>query len=138
MSKPSPFSTTVHPFPSKTPQSCAYEYGSGDAPNALVFIGGLTAGPHSSPPARYLADRLQELEPSYGVWEFRMRSSYTGFGHSSLANDAEDTAAFVKYLRALDKERIVLVGHSTGTSDRTTQLAGSVGGGIGEGTDRPM
>lgn len=43
-----------------------------------------------------------------------MRSSYTGFGYSSLANDAEDIAALVTYLRALNKTKIVLLGSSTG------------------------
>jgi len=43
-----------------------------------------------------------------------MRSSYTGFGFSSLANDAEDLAAFVGYLRQIGKKRVVVMGHSTG------------------------
>ena len=43
-----------------------------------------------------------------------MRSSYTGFGYSSLANDVEDIAALVKYLQAQGKEKIVLLGSSTG------------------------
>lgn len=43
-----------------------------------------------------------------------MRSSYTGFGFSSLANDAEDISALVTYLRELGKEKIVLLGSSTG------------------------
>jgi hypothetical protein len=44
-----------------------------------------------------------------------MRSSYAGFGYSSLANDVEDTAALVRYLRGIGKEKIVLMGSSTGT-----------------------
>ena len=43
-----------------------------------------------------------------------MRSSYSGFGHSSLANDVEDMAALVKYLRGVGKERVVFIGASTG------------------------
>ena len=43
-----------------------------------------------------------------------MRSSYTGWGYSSLANDVEDIAALVKYLISLGKKRIVLLGSSTG------------------------
>jgi len=43
-----------------------------------------------------------------------MRSSYTGFGFSSLANDAEDLAAFVAYLRQTGKKKVVVMGHSTG------------------------
>lgn len=43
-----------------------------------------------------------------------MRSSYTGFGYSSLANDVEDIAALVTYLKGRDKKKIVLMGSSTG------------------------
>lgn len=43
-----------------------------------------------------------------------MRSSYTGWGYSSLKDDVADIAALVKYLRGKGKEKIVLMGHSTG------------------------
>jgi hypothetical protein len=43
-----------------------------------------------------------------------MRSSYTGFGFSSLANDVEDIAALVNHLHKLGKEKTVLLGSSTG------------------------
>jgi pimeloyl-ACP methyl ester carboxylesterase len=43
-----------------------------------------------------------------------MRSSYTGFGYSSLANDAEDISALVQYLRVSGKKKVVLLGSSTG------------------------
>jgi hypothetical protein len=114
MAAPAPFSVTVHPFPSSTPRSCAYEYGPSGKTNALIFIGGLTAGPHSSSLPHHLAEGLAHSELDFGVWEFRMRSSYTGFGFSSVANDAEDTGAFVTYLRKLGKSKIVLMGLSTG------------------------
>ncbi|KAH6675311.1 hypothetical protein F5X68DRAFT_174455 [Plectosphaerella plurivora] len=117
MATPAPFSVTVHPFPSNTPRSCAYEYGPSGKQNALIFIGGLTAGPHSSSLPHHLAAGLTDSELDFGVWEFRMRSSYTGFGFSSLANDAEDTGAFVTYLRKLGKSKIVLMGLSTGSQD---------------------
>jgi pimeloyl-ACP methyl ester carboxylesterase len=81
----------------------------------LVFIGGLTSGPQTAPQMERLVEALQDdPDLSCSFWEFRMRSSYTGFGHSSLAYDAEDIAALVKYLKDLGKERIVLLGSSTG------------------------
>jgi hypothetical protein len=111
-----PFAVTVHPFSSPTPSSCAYERGNSSSRNALVYIGGLTSGPHSTPFIETLVSALQHTEDAdYSLWEFRMRSSYTGFGHSSLANDVEDTTALVKYLHTLGKEKIVLMGSSTGT-----------------------
>ncbi|KAJ4290791.1 hypothetical protein N0V88_006541 [Collariella sp. IMI 366227] len=112
-----PFSVTVHPFPSSTPYSCAYERGPPSARHALVFIGGLTAGPQAMD-LTFIAKVLESSQAlDFSLWEFRMRSSYSGFGYSSLANDVEDMAAFVQYLRRIGKEKIVLMGSSTGCQD---------------------
>jgi pimeloyl-ACP methyl ester carboxylesterase len=111
-----PFPVIVHPFPSKTRRSCAYELGDTKSRNAIIFIGGLTDGPHTTPYIWYVAKKLEEsTNLSYSVFEFRMRSSYRGFGSSSLSNDVEDISSLVKYLRGRGKEKIVLFGHSTGT-----------------------
>jgi pimeloyl-ACP methyl ester carboxylesterase len=112
-----PYSVTVHPFPSATRYSCAYERGSPSSCNALVYIGGLTGGPHAIDLSQIDAAFNNSPNLSYSLWEFRMRSSYTGFGFSSLANDADDIASLVKYLRSLGKEKVVLMGHSTGCQD---------------------
>jgi hypothetical protein len=110
-----PFPVIVHPFTSPTPGSCAYERGSSSR-NALVYIGGLTSGPHSSSCLEPLIQSLlHDHKLSYSFWEFRMRSSYTGFGYSSLAYDVADLSALVAYLRSLGKEKVVLLGSSTGT-----------------------
>jgi pimeloyl-ACP methyl ester carboxylesterase len=110
------FTTTVHPFPSPTSHACAYESGRPDAKNALVFIGGLGDGPHTVPYPRAIAKRL-DAEPSlsYSVFEFRLKSSFTGFGFARLVDDVADISALVRYLRSIGKERIVLMGHSTGS-----------------------
>ncbi|KAI1808028.1 DUF1749-domain-containing protein [Daldinia bambusicola] len=112
------FVTTVHPFESPTAHACAYEIGLPNARNALVFIGGLGDGPHTVPYPRAIAKRL-ETEPdlSYSVFEFRLSTSFTGFGFGRLANDVADISAIVKYLRSIGKEHIVLLGHSTGSQD---------------------
>ncbi|CCT71243.1 uncharacterized protein FFUJ_08703 [Fusarium fujikuroi IMI 58289] len=118
MSPSGPFQVTVHPFESKCRSSAAYEIGLTSAPNAIVFIGGLTDGPHTIPYTRLLAQRLEEAkELGFSVIEFRMRSSFSGFGTSSLSNDVEDISALVKYLRGIGKEKIVLFGSSTGCQD---------------------
>ncbi|KAK5651917.1 hypothetical protein OQA88_11576 [Cercophora sp. LCS_1] len=109
----SPFGVTVHPFPSQATGSVAYERGDPSSPNAVVYIPGLTAGPHSF----NLALLSQSLPASWSLWEFRMRSSFGGFGYSSLANDVEDVSALVGYLRETGKKRVVLMGHSTGCQD---------------------
>jgi hypothetical protein len=118
-----PYAVTVHPFASPTPSSCAYERGSSSSPNVLVYLGGLTSGPHSSPQIEPLIAALQaSTKLIYSFWEFRMRSSYTGFGFSSLAADAEDLSCLVAYLKTLGKEKIVLLGSSTGSFHYTNSL----------------
>lgn len=113
-----PFTVTVHPFPSRTRKNCAYELGNTNAKNALVFIGGLKDGPHTTPYIRTVARHLDESKTlDYSTFEIRMRSSFLGFGTSSLKNDVEDISGLVKYLRGKGKEKIVLMGHSTGTQD---------------------
>lgn len=106
------FSVVVHRVPSETPNLIAYERAVQAQKHALVFIGGLTEGPHTN---RTLDAIVRKLNGSaFSVWELRMRSSYTGFGYSSLSNDVQDISALVAYLRTLGKEKIVLCGASTG------------------------
>ncbi|KAJ4339157.1 hypothetical protein N0V95_007842 [Ascochyta clinopodiicola] len=115
MTSPHPFSVTVHPFTSPTPNACAYERSDGPSRNALVFVGGLTSGPHTDLALlNSVFGALSDAKLGYSVWEFRMRSSFTGFGYSSLANDVEDIAALVRYLKGLGKKKVVLMGSSTG------------------------
>ncbi|KAI0115194.1 DUF1749-domain-containing protein [Daldinia grandis] len=118
MAPPGTFTTTVHPFESPTAHACAYEVGLTNARNALVFVGGLGDGPHTVPYPRAIAKRL-ESEPSLScsVFEFRLSSSFLGFGFGRLANDVADISALVKYLRSIGKEHVVLLGHSTGSQD---------------------
>lgn len=89
--------------------------GETSAKNALVFIGGLKDGPHSTPYIRTVARRLEKTpELGYSVFETRIRSSFDGFGTSNLAHDVQDISALVKYLRSIGREKIILFGHSTG------------------------
>ncbi|KAG6000047.1 hypothetical protein E4U43_001726 [Claviceps pusilla] len=132
MASNGPFTVTVHPYKSPTRGACAYELGTHVAStinkNAIIFIGGLGDGPHTVPyirtVARYLETAGKEL--AYSVFEIRLRSSFIGFGTSSLKKDVEDIAALVKYLRGLGKEKIVLFGHSTGWSQDCMEYANYV------------
>ncbi|PHH87586.1 hypothetical protein CDD83_8664 [Cordyceps sp. RAO-2017] len=113
-----PFPVLVHPYHSPSRGTCAYEMGIVSSRNAVIFIGGLGDGPHSTPYIRTVAARLAAAtDLSYSVFEIRLRSAFSGFGTSSLMNDVEDIAALVKYLRSLGRDRIVLFGHSTGCQD---------------------
>ena len=118
-----PFSVQVHPIPPTEPKTCAYERchsNSAKCSNALVFLGGLGSGPHTT---HYLEPLNEALESAslkdgngvhYSIWELRMRSSYTGFGYGSLKEDAEDLKELVQYLKEIGMKRIVLMGSSTG------------------------
>ncbi|KAI4596627.1 hypothetical protein KJ359_005383 [Pestalotiopsis sp. 9143b] len=118
MTSPAPFTTTVHPFKSPTPHACAYESGLSSAKNALVFIGGLSDGPHTVPYPRAIAKALEgRADVNFSVFEFRLKSSFSGFGFARLADDVADISALVKYLRGIGKEKVVLIGHSTGCQD---------------------
>ncbi|KAG5921269.1 hypothetical protein E4U61_006964 [Claviceps capensis] len=120
MASSNPFPVTVHPYKSPTRSACAYELGTDVASkNAIIFIGGLGDGPHSVAYIRTVARHLETAgkELEYSVFEIRLRSSFIGFGTTSLTDDVEDIAALVKYLRGLGKEKIVLFGHSTGSQD---------------------
>lgn len=120
----SPFSVLVHPYLSPVRGACAYELGNTSAQNALVFIGGLNDGPHTSPFIRSVAKHLEDKASAldYSVFESYMRSSFNGYGTSSLANDVEDISALVKYLRGIGRKKIVLFGHSTGCQVRLVSI----------------
>lgn len=115
---PPPFPVLVHRFPSPLDPptySCAYERGSPSSKHALVYIGGLTSGPHTSVDVPQTV--LQALEDGgldYSIWEVRTRGSYSGWGFSSLASEAEEVAGLVRYLRDKGRERVVLMGSSSG------------------------
>ncbi|WQF75740.1 Putative fusarinine C esterase SidJ, alpha/Beta hydrolase [Colletotrichum destructivum] len=111
------FSCTVHLYESPTSHASAYEIGPSAASNAILFIGGLGDGPHTVLYTQSLARHLKSTGQDWSVFEIRMRSSFSGYGYSSLKNDVEDIAALVRYLRGIGKKKIVLMGHSTGCQD---------------------
>ncbi|CAK7240649.1 MAG: hypothetical protein STHCBS139747_002095 [Sporothrix thermara] len=121
-----PFSVTVHPYDSPTRGSCAYELvtaNSADARHALIFIGGLTDGPHTTPYIRTIAKHLATADAAkglgYSVFELRMQSSFHGYGFKRLTDDVADLSALVKHLKTkLGRDKIVFLGHSTGCQDQ--------------------
>ncbi|KAK6210131.1 hypothetical protein QIS74_11715 [Colletotrichum tabaci] len=112
-----PFSCAVHLYESPTSHASAYEIGPSAASNAILFIGGLGDGPHTVLYTQSLAKHLKSTGQGWSVFEIRMRSSFSGYGYSSLKNDVEDISALVRYLRGIGKKKIVLMGHSTGCQD---------------------
>jgi hypothetical protein len=117
------FPVYVYPIPPIHPTTCAYERrhsNSSNCKNALVFIGGLGSGPHTTHYLGALNDVLESAslgsknDVGYNLWELRMRTSYTGFGYGSLKDDVEDVGNLVGYLKGVGMEKIVLVGSSSG------------------------
>lgn len=114
-----PFPILAHPYASPVVGAVAYEMGNTNARNAVIFVGGLTDGPHSVPYIRTVARTLEACDDlDYSLFEIRIRSSFIGFGTSSLFNDVEDISSLVTYLRSIDREKVVLFGHSTGCQVR--------------------
>ena len=96
----------------------AFELSPTDFPNVLVMIGGMTDGLLTVP---YVAGLSKALEPlGYSVVQIQMRSSYLGWGTSSLLEDVEQIRELVDFLRSDaggKRKKIVLMGHSTGSQD---------------------
>ncbi|KAK4179264.1 hypothetical protein QBC36DRAFT_322936 [Triangularia setosa] len=120
--KPTPFPVSVYSFPTTTSSSKTlqlYEHSSAasNTPNALVFIGGLGDGPHTVPYPLALSRSLLP-QSTFSVYQVRLSSSFSAFGYSSLAQDASEIRALVRHLRAkFNKQKVVLMGHSTGCQD---------------------
>lgn len=98
------------------PKPIQVAFKTGDYKQQVIFIGGLTDG--------FLA--TQYLEPlaialdieKWSLVQFLFSSSYSGYGTSSLKQDALELDQLINYLiNKEDSEGVVLVGHSTGCQD---------------------
>jgi predicted alpha/beta-fold hydrolase len=88
----------------------------------VIYLGGLTDGLLA---CSYVEELAAECDRK--GWAFVqpiIRSSYAGYGCSSLANDVADLADLVTYLvRTHDAAAFAVVGHSTGCQDIVQLLA---------------
>ncbi|GMM37673.1 hypothetical protein DASC09_049980 [Saccharomycopsis crataegensis] len=106
------FEGKIHHFTSRL---AAFEFSPTKTPNTLIFIGGLTDGLLTVPYVPYLASQLPS---NWSLCQTLISSSYNGWGTGSLKRDAAEIGELVKYLRVnCNKEKIVIMGHSTGTQD---------------------
>lgn len=86
-----------------------------DSPHCLVFIGGLTDSLGTVP---FLNRIAQGIAPyGFSVVQLQLSSALGGFGVCSLEGDAEEIALAVMFLRSKGKDKIILMGHSTGSQD---------------------
>ncbi|GER32341.1 alpha/beta-Hydrolases superfamily protein [Striga asiatica] len=88
----------------------------GDYKQQVIFIGGLTDGFLATEYLEPLAIALEKEH--WSLVQFLFSSSYSGYGISSLKQDAMELDQLISYLiNKEDSEGVVLVGHSTGCQD---------------------
>ncbi|KAI9039963.1 non-cytosolic esterase/lipase [Aspergillus affinis] len=115
----------------------AFEYTHVDAPkpHTLIFIGGLSDGLHT---VDYLSDIVTALHhTSWSVFNVVLSSSYTGWGMGRVGKDIDEIAKCVAYVRQYKREvygsslggtggpegeKVVIMGHSTGSQDVMSYL----------------
>jgi pimeloyl-ACP methyl ester carboxylesterase len=116
---------TVHKYSKKLvafEHSSAPSPGSNDAPNTLLWIGGLGDGLLT---VAYPATIASTLPSNWVIAEVILRSSYNGWATGRLSRDAREIGECVDYFRNLRPgKKVVLMGHSTGCQDIMEYLVG--------------
>ncbi len=93
-----------------------------DAPNTLLWVGGLTDGLLTVP---YPSEIAKPLPSNWVIAEVLISSSYKGWGTGSLARDARELGECVSYFKKLRPgKKVVIMGHSTGCQDIMEYLLG--------------
>jgi hypothetical protein len=89
----------------------------------LLWIGGLGDGLHT---VSYPAALAHKLPSEWSLAQVVLRSSYNGWGTSSLQQDVKDLSQCVEHFRKTKPEgsKIVCMGHSTGCQDLMEYLTG--------------
>ncbi|XP_039163721.1 UPF0613 protein PB24D3.06c [Eucalyptus grandis] len=88
----------------------------GEYKQQVIFIGGLTDGFLATEYLEPLAIALDKEK--WSLVQLLMSSSYSGYGTSSLQQDAAELDQLISYLiNKEDSEGVVLLGHSTGCQD---------------------
>ncbi|KAI8400805.1 Protein of unknown function (DUF1749) [Nakaseomyces glabratus] len=101
-----------------TEKKVAFEFDPIDNDKVVVMIGGMTDGLLTVPFVDRLGAALNKC--GFGLIQIQMKSSYRGYGTSSLDEDANDIEALIKYLKSKEggaRRKIILMGHSTGSQD---------------------
>lgn len=98
------------------PKSAQVAFRTGDFNHQVIFIGGLTDGLLATD---YLEPLSLVLEvEKWSLVQPLLSSSYTGYGISSLEQDALELDQLISYLiNKQNSEGVILLGHSTGCQD---------------------
>ncbi|KAI9114846.1 hypothetical protein K1719_013859 [Acacia pycnantha] len=98
------------------PNAIQVAFRTGDHKRQVIFIGGLSNGFLATAYLEPLAIALDRQ--NWSLVQFLMSSSYSGYGTSSLQQDAKELDLLVNYLiDKEDSEGVILLGHSTGCQD---------------------
>lgn len=98
------------------PKPIQVAFKTGDYKQQVIFIGGLTDGFLATEYLEPLAVALENEK--WSLVQLLLSSSYSGYGTSSLKQDAAELDQLISYLiNKEDSEGVVLVGHSTGCQD---------------------
>ncbi|XAR57190.1 hypothetical protein NMG60_11025245 [Bertholletia excelsa] len=98
------------------PKPIQVAFKTGDYKQQVIFIGGLTDGFLATEYLEPLAIALDKEK--WSLVQFLLSSSYSGYGTSSLREDAIEIDQLINYLiNKEDSEGVVLLGHSTGCQD---------------------
>ncbi|KAI4364397.1 hypothetical protein MLD38_020493 [Melastoma candidum] len=98
------------------PKPAQVAFKTGEYKQQVIFIGGLTDGFLATEYLEPLAIALDKER--WSLVQMLLSSSYTGYGTSSLRQDAAEIDQLVSYfINKEDSEGVVLLGHSTGCQD---------------------
>lgn len=98
------------------PKPIQVAFKTGDYKQQLIFIGGLTDGFLATQYLEPLASALDKEK--WSLVQFLLSSSYSGYGISSLKEDAMELDQLISYfINKEDSEGVILLGHSTGCQD---------------------
>lgn len=98
------------------PKPIQVAFKTGEYKQQVIFIGGLTDGFLATDYLEPLAIALDKEK--WSLVQFLLSSSYSGYGTSSLRQDARELDQLISYLiNKEDSEGVVLLGHSTGCQD---------------------
>lgn len=98
------------------PKPIQVAFKTGDYKQQVIFIGGLTDGFLATEYLEPLAIALENEK--WSLVQLLFSSSYSGFGTSSLQQDAMELDQLISHLiNKEDSEGVVLLGHSTGCQD---------------------
>lgn len=109
------FEGTIHKYNSS---KVAFEFTPAKLSKVLIMIGGMTDGLLTVP---YVVNLPKVMEPlGFSVVQIQLTSSFQGWGTTSLRQDVEEITELIEYLKSEEggnREKIVIMGHSTGSQD---------------------